>query len=90
MDAESHREVFLPLRITLRHVQVELPGHAMQPRCPITPAFWRKCPQLRSAEIGRWMEKRGDMPWPHRMPPHYEAELTVLSADTATLRVRSS
>lgn len=64
VDAESRRRVFLPLKGVLRHVQVVLPGHGVQPCCRLTRTFWATCPEFRSAEIGKWMENRGDKPWP--------------------------
>ena len=87
VSADSRRDVFLPLRKTLRCVQVELPGGASRVECRITPAFWRKCPQFRSGEIGRWMEERGDKPWPSWRPPRYNAEFVLLNACKARVRV---
>ena len=82
VDNGSWREVFLPMRETLRRVRLVLPGHPVQPQCRVTPSFWTGCPELRSAEIGRWMEERDDMPWRYRRPPRYEAEFLALSAET--------
>ena len=75
VSAESMRLVFEPLRRNLHHVTLRLPNHPVQPRCTVTPTFWTKCPELRSAEVGIWMQARGDWPWPYRHPPHYQAEL---------------
>ena len=38
----------------------------------ITDSFWRKCIELRSSEIGAWMLRLGDAPWPKRKPPRYQ------------------
>ena len=39
----------------------------------VSDSFWRGCCELRSAQIGRWMEGRGERPWPSGQPPKYEA-----------------
>ena len=87
VGAESRRRVFLPLRGVLRRVQVVLPGYGVQPRCRLTPTFWTTCPEFRSAEIGKWMENRGDKPWPRGNPPRYSAELVVGSGETAEIHI---
>lgn len=87
VDAESRRTVFLPLKDRLRRVHLILPGHEERPCCSLTPAFWTNCPEFRSAEVGRWMEARGDKPWPHRRPPKYRADLVMGSGDAAEVRV---
>lgn len=87
VDAESRRRVFLPLKGVLRRVQVVLPGHGVQPCCRLTPTFWTTCPEFRSAEIGKWMENRGDKPWLRGNPPRYSAELVVGSGETAEIRI---
>ncbi len=55
--AESRRRVFERFKKTLLQVEVELPGHGKRPCCRITITFWTTCPELRSAEIGGWMER---------------------------------
>ena len=35
----------------------------------ISDAFWRKCAELRSAEIGRWLLANQAAPWPKGSPP---------------------
>ena len=87
VGAESRSRVLEPYKRTLRRVQVELPGHGTRPCCRIRATFWTTCPELRSAEIGRWMEQRGDKPWPQGKPPRYEAELITTVNDTATVRI---
>ena len=71
---------------TMQHVCIELPSHATA-HCNVTPTFWTSCPEFRSAEIGRWMTKRGDEPWPRGNPPTYEAELVREDGGTVTIRV---
>lgn len=83
----SRQRVFEPLIKTLKRVRIELPGHRVQPTCRITSSFWTKCPEFRSAEIGRWMEQRGDKPWTRGKPPGYEAKLVSIDGDTATVRI---
>ena len=87
IGAESRRRMFGPFKNTLRQVQVELPGHGTPLSCPITPIFWTTCPELRSADIGRWMQRSGDKPWPEGRPPRYEAELIAINAGTAIIRI---
>jgi hypothetical protein len=36
----------------------------------ISPSFWRRCTELRSAEIGRWLHGNGLAPWPPGRPPN--------------------
>ena len=78
---------------TMQRVRIELPGHAVQPLCEVSPTFWTTCPEFRSAEIGRWMTKRGDMAkcreksWLRGKPPRYKAEPVREDGDTVTIRV---
>lgn len=87
VPASSRNRVLGPLKGTLRGVEVELPGLTVRPYCRITPAFWKNCPELRSAVIGRWMTQRNEMPWPSGSPPRYEAELIRIDGATARIRV---
>ena len=75
------------------YVTVVLPG--IGPVCVhITPSFWTTCSELRSAEIGAWMKRRGDAPWPRGHPPKYLGEFrgrdNAPKGGTATLCVRPS
>jgi len=36
---------------------------------PITPGFWNKCNEIRSAEIGKWLIENGLDIWPKGHPP---------------------
>lgn len=38
-------------------------------RVELTPSFWRKCSELRSAKIGAWLLAQGAAPWPKSNPP---------------------
>lgn len=87
MDAESRSRVLAPLKGTLRGIEVELPGLGVRTCCRITPTFWTSCPELRSADIGRWMARRSEKPWPRGNPPRYEAELVAIDGGTARIRV---
>ena len=84
---ESRGRVFEPLQRTLRHVQVVMPGREGPTHCQVTTTFWTTCPELRSAEIGHWMERRGDKPWAKGKPPRYEAELIAINEDTVSIRI---
>lgn len=57
-------------------------GEAVE--APLTPSFWRRCTEIRSAGIGRWLLAEGLAPWPHRQPP----EFTLEPAGEARFRVR--
>lgn len=35
----------------------------------LSESFWRSCPELRSAAIGRWLLDNGLAPWPPGVPP---------------------
>src|SRR5262245_2230007 len=48
-------------------VVVELDGEAHT--FSLSPAFWRRCAEIRGAAIGRWLLARKLAPWPHREPP---------------------
>ena len=87
VNAESRRQVFLPLKDVLRRVRLVLPGHTVQPWCTLSPRFWTTCPEFRSVEIGKWMEKRGDKPWPKRNPPRYNAAFLAGGGETAELHI---
>ena len=55
----------------------------------VSSSFWRTCPELRSAEIGRWFMANGAAPWPKGTPPRvtvthldgnrFEAHLNLVS-----------
>jgi hypothetical protein len=52
-----------------KSVKVVLAGWAGPSRVKVSKSFWKKCPQLRSAEIGRWLKARALAPWPEGRPP---------------------
>ena len=56
---------------------VDLPGLSAPFPVTLSSSFWRKCPEVRSAVIGRWMYSRGEAPWEKGRPPKYRASLTV-------------
>jgi hypothetical protein len=54
-----------------QEVRIDLPtGQTIG--VPLSPAFWRRCPELRSAAIGKLMLDRGLAPWPYRQPPVFD------------------
>lgn len=53
---------------------------------PLTSSFWSTCPEFKSCEIGKWMKKRKDAPWPYRKPPKYIAELST--ADDGAVKIK--
>ena len=64
-------------RLTNDGLLVHLPDVCQPLKLPLTPSFWRTCPEVRSVEIGRWMCGRGEAPWPMRQPPRYRATLII-------------
>ena len=49
------------------HVIVGLDGDTA--RVQLSKSFWRSCPELRSAAIGRWLKRNDMAPWPPGAPP---------------------
>lgn len=54
------------------HVVIELEGEEETVTVSISPSFWKKCPELRSAKIGKWMIKNDFRRWPPNNPPTFE------------------
>jgi hypothetical protein len=52
---------------------LELQGQG-QAVVTVSPSFWRGCPELRSADIGWWLQQNGLAPWPHGQPPRVVME----------------
>lgn len=50
-----------------REVLIDLDGDEV--KVPLPNSFWRSCPELHSAAIGRWLLHESLAPWPHRKPP---------------------
>jgi hypothetical protein len=40
----------------------------------LTPSFWRRCIELRSPAIGKWLLDHGLAPWPKGSPPKMRLE----------------
>jgi hypothetical protein len=55
-NAESY------FQMTWAFIEVELDGEIHCVKLP--DSFWRKCPELKSAAIGRWLRKHQLAPWP--------------------------
>ena len=51
-------------------VVLSLPS-SKKARVRLSSSFWRDCPELRSAEIGRWLISAGYGRWPERRPPTF-------------------
>lgn len=59
-------------------VTLELPKRdksSIRIECTLSPSFWDGCSEIRSAEIEKWMEERGEKPWVKNNPPKYQAEI---------------
>ena len=52
-------------------VMIELEGMG-ETEVNVTPSFWRRCTELRKADIGKWLVERGLAPWPRGKPPRLE------------------
>lgn len=57
-----------------REASVLLPGQDGPVRVALTPSFWRRCTELRHADIGRWLRATGYVPWPKGRPPTFVLE----------------
>ena len=52
-------------------VEIELEnGELVKVR--LSNSFWRRCVELRSSKIGRWMLENGYAPWPKGSPPKFK------------------
>ena len=52
-------------------VEIELENGEVV-RINLSNSFWKKCVELRSSKIGRWMLERDYAPWPKNNPPKFE------------------
>lgn len=52
-------------------VTADLPNGVSGLRAPLSPSFWRDCPELRGAEIGKWLIGSGYSRWPKGDPPAF-------------------
>ena len=96
ISEDDRDHLFKPLksRLSRKGVIIEFPS-SKSPRpsvealwfsLPYTSSFWRDCHEFRSCEIGAWMKKRKDAPWPIRKPPKYIAELST--AGTGPIKIK--
>jgi hypothetical protein len=51
-------------------VVIDLDGE-VEVTARLTPTFWTTCPELRGAEIGRWLRRHQLAPWPKGRPPRF-------------------
>jgi len=51
-------------------VVVEIDGEPVT--FPLSPSFWRKCPEIRGRTIKAWLKKEGHLGWPDGRPPKFE------------------
>src|SRR5438128_1151554 len=67
--SETDRDALF--RTSWREVVIHAPAEkGLQPvAVRLSPAFWKNCPELLSAVIGRWLIGRGHATWPTRRPP---------------------
>jgi superfamily II DNA or RNA helicase len=69
VSVDDRKRIFKP---TWSEVTIQISAHRVS--VPLSPGFWRKCPELRSAEIGRWLLQEGLAPWPRGHPPPLRLE----------------
>ena len=63
---------------SLKSVFLELAGGSTI-EASISTAFWRKCPELRHPEIGRWFQLLGLKRWPKGSPHRFT--MTALASN---------
>ena len=66
-------------------VRLEVPGQGTA-NVALSEPFWRRCSELRSAAIGRWLRETGLAPWPKGRPP----TVVVEQLDGNTFRVTAA
>lgn len=54
-------------------VVLEIPGRGSV-AVPVAGSFWRRCSELRSAELGRWFRELALAPWVSAKPPAFRLE----------------
>ena len=89
ISPEVARDLFIPLksRLDQKGVIIEFPsGESPRLSLEVTPSFWDHCHEFRIPEIGAWMKKRGDAPWPEGEPPKYTAKLST--AGTGAIKIK--
>lgn len=90
ISPEVARDLFIPLKSRLNQegVIIEFPsGESPRLSLKVPPSFWDNCHEFRSPEIGAWMKKRGDAPWPEREPPEYIAKLSTAGAGAIKIKI---
>ncbi len=70
IDKEDRAHFF---RETWPDVRVELPS-GVATKVRISKSFWKKCPELRSQDVGRWMIEVGLARWKNGTPPVLKLE----------------
>jgi len=67
---ESDRDAYLQRQ--MGSIFIDMPGRSQSLEVRIDGAsFWKRCPELRSSAIGRWLVDRGVAPWPKGKPPKF-------------------
>ena len=51
-------------------IQIGLEGENEQISVRLSPSFWKKCPELRHMNIGKWFLKNGIGKWKKQVPYH--------------------
>lgn len=49
-------------------ITLQIPGEGTA-EILLSESFWRRCSELRSAALGRWLRSAGLAPWPKGQPP---------------------
>ena len=90
ISPEVARDLFIPLksRLDQKGVIIEFPsGESPRLSLEVTPSFWDHCHEFRIPEIGAWMKKRGDAPWPEGEPSKYTAKLSTDGAGAIKIKI---
>ena len=70
-------------------VVLELDG-ASPAVAQVSESFWRRCSELRSAELGRWLLSNDVAPWPSGRPPNFVVTPIESNRFAVRLHVRKS
>jgi hypothetical protein len=68
LDPSDRNKAF---RQAWSNVSLDLPNGVNGVQVTLSPSFWRDCPELRSAVIGRWLIASGYGRWPRGSPPAF-------------------
>ena len=53
-------------------IRLQLQGNDKVFSVNVSKSFWKNCPELRSANIGKWLKRNRRLPWVKGHPPKLE------------------